>query len=76
MDIELGHSSCKFFVSSVLALELRQNKAKYERTAKEMTLKYASSDRQELKRVCQGQVMKSVVIITSSGGGGRHVSVL
>jgi hypothetical protein len=37
--------------SSVLALELRQNKARYERTAKEMTLKYASSDRQELKQV-------------------------
>ena len=39
--------------SSVLALELRQNKAKYERTAREMTAMYASNDRQELKRVCQ-----------------------
>ena len=53
----------QIIISSVLALELRQNKVRYERTAKEMTLKYASSDRQELKQVyniiCQALVLKS-----------------
>ena len=57
------HVFMQIIISSVLALELRQNKVRYERTAKEMTLKYASSDRQELKQVyniiCQALVLKS-----------------
>jgi hypothetical protein len=39
------------FNYSVLALELREDRAQYEAKARELTRKFASLDRGELKRV-------------------------
>ena len=45
------HCFMIFFYDSVLALELREDRAQYEAKARELTRKFASIDRVEVKRV-------------------------